>query len=133
MKIGFSFGRCIRDIVNGEIALEDVAFIIGATAMRDEEQMIHVVEDYMYRSDYLSGLNEEKCKEVARELFNSGRLLQPRLQGIHRHKQPEGAIWVDIFPTVPTASENVKTAWEQYRFMLHMIENVDNEAIEAFK
>ena len=133
MKIGFSFGRCIRDIVNGDVSIDDVAFIIGATAMREEEQMLRVVEDYMFRSDYLEGLDEVKCKEVATLLFTTGRLLQPRLQGIHRHKQPEGAIWVDIFPTVPSTNESVKASWEQYRFMLHMVENVDNEAIEAFK
>ena len=133
MKIGFSFGRCIRDIVTGDVSIDDVAFIIGATAIRDEIGLHHVVEDYMFRSDYLYGLDEQKCHEVSKELFATGRLLQPRLQGIHRHKQPENAIWVDIFPTVPTQKENVKSAWNQYRFMLHMVENVDNEAIEAFK
>jgi hypothetical protein len=133
MKIGFSFGRCIRDIVNGDIALDDVAFIIGATAIREEEQMLRVIEDYMYREDYLYGLDEAKCKEVATELYNTGRLLQPRLQGIHRHKQPDGAVWVDMFPTKPTVNEPVKKAWDNYRFMLHMVENVDNEVMDAFK
>jgi hypothetical protein len=58
--------------------------------------MWRVIDDYMYREDYLYGLDEIKCKAVATELYTTGRLLQPRLQGIHRHKQPEGAIWVDI-------------------------------------
>lgn len=133
MKIGFSFGRCIRDIVNGEVAMDDVAFIIGATAIRDEAQMLRVVDDYLYREDYLYMLDEAKCKAVATELYATGRLLQPRLQGIHRHKQPEGAVWVDMFPTKPSASESVRKAWDGYRFMLHMVENVDNEVMDAFK
>jgi hypothetical protein len=133
MKIGFSFGRCVRDIVNGDVAMDDVAFIIGATAIREEEQMLRVVDDYLYRQDYLYGLDETKCKQVATELFKSGKLLQPRLQGIHRHAQPEGAIWVDMFPTMPSASEPVKKAWDSYRFMLHMVDNVDNEVMDAFK
>jgi hypothetical protein len=47
--------------------------------------------------------------------------------------QPEGSIWVDIFPTELSDNEQLKKSWEAYRFMLHMIENVDNEAIEIFK
>ena len=133
MKIGFSFGRCIRDIVNGDVNIDDVAFIITATAMRSEEHMIRVVDDYMFRNEYLYGLNEAECKRVATELWNTNRLLQPRLQGIHRHKQPENSIWVDMFPTVPTQSEAVVNAWNSYRFMIHMVENVDNEALEVFK
>ena len=40
MKIGFSFGRCIRDIVNGEINIDDVAFLITATRIRDESHRL---------------------------------------------------------------------------------------------
>jgi hypothetical protein len=133
MKIGFSLGRCVRDIVNGEVDIDSVAFIIAATAIRSPEQLDQVIEDYLWRSDYLSGLDEVRCKEVALELWNSSKILQPRLQGLHRHKQPENAIWVDIFATVNSNSEAVKTAWDSYRFMLHMVENVDNDALEVLK
>lgn len=133
MKIGFSLGRCVRDIVNGEVDLDSVAFIIAATAIRSTEQLDQVIEDYLWRSDYLSGLDEARCKEVALELWNSAKILQPRLQGLHRHKQPENAIWVDVFATVNSNNEAVKTAWNSYRFMLHMVENVDNDALEVLK
>lgn len=133
MKIGFSFGRCIRDIVNGDVDVNDVAFIIGATAMRSDEHMLRVIDDYMFREEYLYGLDEAKCKEVGLELWNTNRVLQPRLQGIHRHKQPENSVWVDIFPTELSNSPAVKNAWDNYRFMIHMVENVDNEALEIFK
>jgi hypothetical protein len=78
-------------------------------------------------------LDEEKCRDTALELWNSNRILQPRRQGMHRHKQPENSVWVDMFPTVNSTNEAVKKAWDNYRFMLHMTENVDNEAIEIFK
>jgi len=133
MKIGFSFGRCIRDIVNGEVDIDSVAFIIGATAIRDQEQMLRVIDDYMFRDEYLYGLDESKCKEVATQLYSSNKLLQPRLQGIHRHMQPENAVWVDMFPTVNSNNDAVKQAWDGYRFMLHMVESVDCDALEAFK
>ncbi len=133
MKIGFSLGRCIRDIVKGDISEDDVAFIIGATCIREKEQLDHVIEDYLYRNDYLEGLDPTECKRVAHSLWDTNKLIQPRREGIHRHKQPEGSIWVDMFPTELSTNESVKKAWDAYRFMLHMTENVDNESMEIFR
>jgi hypothetical protein len=58
MKIGFSFGRCVRDIVNGEVSIDDVAFIIAATNIHDKEQLVRVVENYLYEPTYLNGLDK---------------------------------------------------------------------------
>jgi hypothetical protein len=134
MKIGFSLGRCIRDIVKGNVHIDDVAFIIAATSIHDEPQLANVIAQYMYRDDdYLYGLDETKCQEVALELWKTNKVLQPRRQGMHRHRQPENAVWVDMFPTVASENHSVKTAWDAYRFMIHMVENVDQEAMAAFK
>jgi hypothetical protein len=134
MKIGFSLGRCVRDIVKEHVNINDVAFIIAATNIHSEEQLKHVIEDYMYRDDdYLYGLDKDRCQAVALDLWATNKILQPRRQGMHRHRQPENAVWVDMFPTVASESDTVKTAWDAYRFMLHMVENVDQEAMAAFK
>jgi hypothetical protein len=133
MKIGFSLGRCVRDIVTGKVAEDDVAFIIAATCIREPEQLGPVISDYMYREDYLYGLDEDECRRVAQSLWDNNKLIQPRREGIHRHKQPENSVWVDIFPTEMSENESVKRAWDAYRFMLHMTENVDTEAMETFK
>jgi hypothetical protein len=133
MKIGFSLGRCIRDIVLGKVSEDDVAFIITATCIREPEQLGPVIEDYMSRDDYLYGLNEEECQRVAQSLWSNNKLIQPRREGIHRHKQPANSIWVDMFPTEMSENEAVKKAWNGYRLMLHMTENVDTEALETFK
>jgi len=123
MKIGFSLGRCIRDIVRGDVGLDDVAFIIAATNIHSEEQLAQVVDSYLYRDDYLYMLDETQCQQVALALWNSNRILQPRRQGMHRHMQPENAVWVDMFPTTPSENEAVKKAFDAYRFMLHMTED----------
>jgi hypothetical protein len=133
MKIGFSLGRCIRDIVRGDVDIDDVAFIIAATNIQQSEQLPSVIEQYMYRRDYLEGLDEQQCNQVALELWNTDRLLQPRREGMHRHKQPESSVWVDMFPTELSSNESVKKAWDNYRFMLHMVENVDADALETFR
>ena len=133
MKIGFSLGRCIRDVVLGKVSEDDVAFIITATCIREKEQLDSVVNEYTSRHDYLAGLDIEECKRVAHSLWDGNKLIQPRREGIHRHKQPANAIWVDIFPTELTENESLKKAWDNYRFMLHMTENVENEAMDVFK
>ena len=61
MKVGFSLGRCIRDIVNDIVTYDDVAFIISGTALRDEDAIKACVEQYMWRNDYLSGLDQDQC------------------------------------------------------------------------
>jgi len=133
MKIGFSFGRCIRDIVNNDISVDDVAFVITATNIHTRDQIENVIAMYMGEPEYLLGLDFEKCLEAAYSLWDTNRLIQPRRQGLHRHAQPESSVWVDMFPTELSNNESVKRAWDSYRFMLHMVENVDNEATEVFK
>ena len=133
MKIGFSLGRCIRDIVKGEVDVNDVAFLITATYIQSEEQLEGVILQYTREPGYLLGLDYETCIDVARTLWNTNRILQPRAQGLHRHQQPENSVWVDMFPTELSSNDSVKRAWDNYRFMLHMVENVDNEATEIFK
>jgi hypothetical protein len=133
MKIGFSLGRCVRDIVNGDVSLDDVAFIIAATAIREKEKLRPVIQDYTWRDGYLYGLDEEVCQSVAEQLWDQRKILQPRLQGLQRHMQPENAVWVDMYPTLISENDSVKKSWDAYRFMLHMTENVDNEALETFK
>jgi len=133
MKIGFSLGRCVRDIVSGDVGIDDVAFIITATSIHSREQIENVI--YMYGSEprYLLGFDLEKCVDVAHQLWDTNRLIQPRKQGLHRHMQPESSVCVDIFPTSSSNNDSVKKAWDAYRFMLHMVENVDTEATEVFK
>ena len=130
MKVGFSFGRCIRDIVNGIVAYEDVAFIITGTALRDEEAIRWCVDEYMLRRDYLLGLDHEQCTKIALDLYLDGKVFQPRLQNIRAFHIPEGAVWADLFPTNVSDSDAVKKAWESYRFMLHMTTQVHEDLKE---
>jgi hypothetical protein len=130
MKVGFSLGRCVRDIIDDIVTYDDVAFIITGTALRDEDAIKACVEQYMYRNDYLAGLDQEQCTEVALRLFNEGKIFQPRLQNIRAFRIPEGAVWADLFPTNVSESDAVKKAWDAYRFMLHMTTQVHEDLKE---
>jgi hypothetical protein len=130
MKIGFSFGRCVRSIVRGDVALDDVLVIIARTRMPDEHSVKWVIDEYMYRDDYLYGLDQAECERVGLELFNSGRILEPRANGISAGMSvPRDYIWMDLFPTAPdgVASDAVKMAWNHYRMLISLTEQLPEE------
>ena len=119
MKIGFSFGRCLRDIVNGVVKQEDVLCIIARTHMLTEDHVTDVIDAYMYEPGYLLGLDQDKCEAVGLELFRSGKILEPRANGISVIKVPREFIWMDLFPTVANLQNTgVREAWESYRMQI---------------
>jgi hypothetical protein len=128
LKIGFSFGRCVRDIVKGEVAIDDVLCIIARTRMNSEEHVRGVVHEYMYRPGYLYGLDATECERVGLELFNSGKILEPRANNINPMQVPADYLWMDLFPTVPNAaSEAVQSAWDAYRLLITLTEQLPEE------
>ena len=118
MKIGLSFGRCIRDIVKGEVDINDVVVIVARTRMEDEFSMFDVVRQYSW--DVLRGLDLAECQVVAKALRDSGKLHQPRLMGAWPSNVPDSYVWMDLVPTAKDMSPGVKDAWETYRMLLTM-------------
>ena len=130
MKIGFSFGRCLGSIVRGEVALEDVMVIIARTRMPSEDDVKWVVDEYMHRNGYLMGLDQKECERVGLELFNSGRILEPRANNVGAGMSvPRDYIWMDLFPTAPhgVQSDSVKLAWDHYRLLITLTEQLPEE------
>lgn len=123
MKIGFSFGRCVRDIVKGVVDYDDVFMIVAQTAIFDSSQIEDIVDEYLHRPDYLMGLDAGQCYEVAEKLYLSGKIIQPRITGHRARRIMEDAVWMDIMPTImgeDAASEQVVQAWKQYQLALKM-------------
>lgn len=128
MKIGFSFGRCLRSIVSGEVKFEDVLCIIARTHMVTEDHVRGVVQEYMHRRGYLLGLDQTACEEMGVQLFNAGKILEPRANGVHAMSVPRDYIWMDLFPTVPNAaSDAVQQAWDGYRLLISLTEQLPEE------
>ena len=125
MKIGFSFGRCLKDLVNGTVKLEDVMCIIARTHMITEEHVKNVIKEYTYRRDYLMGLDPAECERIGLELWKSGKVLEPRANGISASSVPRDYIWMDLYPTeADVTSDGVKEAWEAYRLMIALTEQL---------
>lgn len=123
MKVGFSLGRCIRDIVNGTVEQDDVVVIISGTRFSTQEQLAAIVAEYMYRDNYLVGFDEEACQGVASVLFREGKIHQPRNFGTYRSMMPEDCVWADLFPTGGHHDPMVQEAWQTYRGMLGLTGN----------
>lgn len=125
MKIGFSFGRCVRSIVLNEVDINDVLCIIARTYMPNEQDVEWVIDEYLTRRQYLMGLDSSQCKQVGLELWRSGRVIEPRSNGIHVMSVPQNCVWMDLYPTV-VGSENasVKSAWESYRMLIGLAEQL---------
>jgi len=125
MKIGFSFGRCVGSIVRDEVKIEDVLCIIARTNMIDESGVGIVVNTYMDARGYLAGLDEAKCQEVGLELWRSGKVIEPRTNGVRVIQVPTEYIWMDLYPTaLEVNSDAVKDAWDAYRMLIMLAEQV---------
>ena len=135
MKIGFSFGRCVRSIVKDEVNIDDVLCIIARTYMPKEEDVHWVVDEYLTRNQYLGGLDPERCHEVGLALWKSGRIIEPRQNGIHVMSAPQDCVWMDLYPTVVgSENESVKSAWNAYRMLISLAEQMpepDEAALAA--
>ena len=129
MKIGFSFGRCLRDIVEGKVVVKDVICIIARTRMNCEDDVEYVINSYM--RNRLFGLDKDECKKVGLYLFEKGLIHQPRLTESPITNVPEKYIWMDLFPTKVEDDPMLQQAWNNYRMLLKLtnVESLPDEEI----
>ena len=134
MKIGFSFGRCLASIVRGEVNINDVMCIIARTHMPKQEDVEYVVKEYLHRPGYLAGLGEAECLRVGVELWQTGRIIEPRSNGIYAMSVPQEYIWMDLYPTeADVRSDGVKEAWNAYRMLIQLTEQLPEQNDNAVK
>jgi hypothetical protein len=137
MKIGFSFGRCVRDIVDGVVDINDVLLIVGRTRMPNRESVEWVINEYL-NTNYLYGRDPARCMEVGLALYDTCRVIEPRgVVGGSAMQVPADCVWMDLFPTVTERpSESVRTAWEQYRMLIGLtvqLPEINEDALKHHK
>lgn len=86
--IGCSLSLCLRKIVKGDVALDDVEFIIANTAYSSAEQM-----EAALRPTMSPGPAADEMIACAHILWNSGRIYQPTVRDDTRMRV--GALWAD--------------------------------------
>jgi hypothetical protein len=101
MKVGLRLGKCVLDIVKGDVLITDVLVIVANSRInpKNDEQWAKVWNVYKNESKIWDvGIHEEVFKYTLRRLFELGKLHQPKTYGgrTHSFKEP----WVDIVPTL---------------------------------
>lgn len=137
MKIGLSYSRCIRDIVDGKVDIADVLVIISRTDFdpNDAEQWKSIWEGYgggqTFGSPYSNpewidypAEDEDRFRSVSIELWETGKLHQPRKFGANPRRRPE--IWLETVLPSEELEKNpsAKIAWEKFQTVAGLV-NVD--------
>jgi hypothetical protein len=84
MKIGLSLSRCVRDIVEGRVNINDILVIIARTKFdpTDDRDWICIWEGYsqgsLWNSPEWAELYEEPTKKIVLDLWHRGLIHQPR-------------------------------------------------------
>jgi hypothetical protein len=124
MKIGLSYSRCVRDIIDGRIDIEDVLVIIARTDFdpHNDEQWSGIWKGY-HDSYGLSNPewrnyppeDEDRFRSVSIELWETGRLHQPRKFGARAQRMPY--YWLEtVLPTDELDRfPSLKSAWDNFQ------------------
>jgi hypothetical protein len=131
MKIGLSYSRCVRDIVDGKVNINDVLVLITRTDFdpRDDEQWRGIWIGYgggtenaysrglfsQSNPEWAGYMDEDQFRSVSIELWESGKLHQPRKFCAHPSRRPE--IWLEaVLPDSELEKRPaVKDAWDQFQ------------------
>lgn len=122
MKIGLSFSRCLRDIFEGKVEKNEVLVIISRTDLdpHNDNHWNAIWEGYTvgglshpewaaYKDEYVA------FRKIAIELYNEGKLHQPRQFGAH----PQRLYYYWLNCVVPEQEHNPaqQKAWDNYKLI----------------
>ncbi len=126
MKVGLSYSRCVRDIVDGVVDINDVLVLITRTDFdpHNDEQWGNIWEGYgggrsagsIWSNPEWTGYhNEQQFRDISIELYDSGKMHQPRKFGAHPSRRPE--IWLEtVLPSSELATNPAaKAAWDKFQ------------------
>ena len=134
MKIGLSYSRCVRDIVEGKVDMADVLVIIARTDFdpHNDDQWSGIWQGYagggtrgsMIRM--FAGTNpewggtdhtEEEFRSVSKDLWDSGKLHQPRKFGAYPRRLPYYWLETVVSEEDMETSPAVKDAWDKFQMV----------------
>ena len=143
MKIGLSYSRCVRDIVDGVVSIDDVLIVISRTDFdpHDNDQWQGIWEGYgggtpiasrgffgHSNPEWAGYTDEDQFRSVSIELWERGLLHQPRKFGAHPRRRPE--IWLEAVLPNSELEKNpaAKTAWDKFQMIAGLTNvNLDKE------
>ena len=139
MKIGLSYSRCVLDIVEGRVDMEDVLVLITRTDFdpRDDTQWTGIWQGYTLGGlsnpewadyDLHNKEHEDKFRSVSCMLYEDGKMHQPRKFGARPQRRPE--IWLEAVLPSEELEKNpaAKIAWGKFQTVASLTNvNLDKE------
>jgi len=128
MKIGLSYSRCIRDIVDGVVDINDVLIVIARTDFdpHNDEQWKGIWEGYGGGQQFGSPFSnpewidypaedEVKFRQVSIALWQQGKFHQPRKFGARPQRRSE--FWLETCLPSSELERNpaAKIAWNKFQ------------------
>ena len=123
MKIGLSYSRCVRDIVDGAVDPRDVLVIISRTDFDPnvDEQWHSIWKGYTAGggfsarewSDYKD--QEELFRKVTLNLWAEGKIHQPRQFGAYPARRGEYWLEAVLPPSELERNPAAKDAWDRFQ------------------
>jgi len=130
MKIGLSYSRCVRDIVDGTVDINDVLVLITRTNFdpHNDEQWTGIWKGYGGGQTFGNPFSnpewmdypaedEAKFRSITIELHNTGRMHQPRQFGAHPHRLPYYWLETIVSDSDLENSPTVKDAWDKFQMI----------------
>jgi hypothetical protein len=120
MKVGLSFSRCVRDIVDGIVDIDDVLVVVARTDFdpHNDQQWTGIWLGYHWNNPEWGNYpdeDEDRFRSVAIKLWESGKFHQPRKFGAHPARRPE--YWLETVLVSEEIETNpaVKAAWNNFQ------------------
>jgi len=127
MKIGLSYSRCVLDIVEGRVDIGDVLVIIARTDFdpRNDAEWADIWAGYnghagtaISRSRREWGLTnhtEQEFRDVSIQLWETGRLHQPRKFGWNPGRRAEFWLEAVLPPSELDRNPAARDAWDRFQ------------------
>lgn len=126
MKIGISYSRCVLDIVEGRVDIDDVLVVIARTDFdpNNDEQWAGIWQGYCFGGmsqpewgdyDFHSKEDEAKFRDVSIALWNQGKFHQPRKFGAYPQRRPEYWLETCLPDSELERNPSAKIAWDQFQ------------------
>jgi len=122
MKIGLSLSRCMRDILEKKVDIDDVLVIVARTDVdpNNDDHWKQIWDGYLYggfSNAEWAGLedHEQEMREILIDLYDYGKLHQPRQFGAHPRRLPY--YWLECFVPQDEMNPAQQKAWDNYKLI----------------